>query len=138
MPTTTDETLVSLSVLKGLGLMWLLILKALEVARACGHIDCDWASGIFAMEFCSGMFFMMNGIVMARSVCNRLSTGRGRASAIFWRQLGQSIALILLGTLSEAIERAVGQLLQLVGHDLTGAPQGLGDIARRLRVGPRG
>ena len=60
----------------------MLAMHALHAARACGDADCNWTSAVSAIEWQSGLFFLLGGLVGALSVCRSLERGAPRRSLL--------------------------------------------------------
>ena len=60
----------------------MLAMHALHAARACGDADCNWTSPVSAIEWQSGLFFLLGGLVGALSVCRSLERGAPRRSLL--------------------------------------------------------
>ena len=75
-------TLTSLDVCKSTSVLLMLAMHALHAARACGDADCNWTSPVSAIEWQSGLFFLLGGLVGALSVCRSLERGAPRRSLL--------------------------------------------------------
>ena len=132
----TPPRLVTLHAYKGMAILEMVNIYSLSVVRgACAADDCNWTQGIFFHEYCSGWFFLLNGVLTALSICHQLTPRSEGGGGSTWhrvvaRQMLRSIFMVVLGIGAKAFERFADRLI----FDWA-LPPTQGDMRRSMYIG---